>query len=82
MVQGLPVLSKTFERRSFRGMASWAMKCGNCGEAITHSPIDDTKLENFYFPLKPAFPDGGTEFECPTCGHKEKYSALDLFYRE
>jgi len=52
------------------------------GEAITHSLIDDSKLENFYLPLKPTFPQGGTEFACPSCGHKKKYNALDVFYRE
>ena len=38
-------------------------------------------MENFYFPMKPEFPPGGIELECPHCGHKKKYVFAELFYQ-
>jgi hypothetical protein len=62
-------------------MASWSIECPNCMSNFNYSAIDDAKLESFYFPLKPDFPAGGSELQCPHCGHKAKYQSADLFYQ-
>jgi len=62
------------------GMGFWAIRCTNCGQTFNHSLIDDSKLENFYFPAKPKVPDSERELECPNCGHKKRYSVVEFFY--
>jgi len=51
-------------------MVRWTLKCENCGFPFTHSLIDDSSAPNFFLPEKPDFPVGGSELECPNCGHE------------
>jgi DNA-directed RNA polymerase subunit RPC12/RpoP len=62
-------------------MPRWELECANCKNKFTHSTIDDTGMLNYFLPLKPPFPSGGSEFECPNCGHKSTYQRTDLIYR-
>jgi len=61
-------------------MARWALQCKNCGFAFTHSEIDQSNAPSFFLPEKPEFPAGGSEFECPSCGHKATYRRTDFVY--
>jgi len=36
------------------------------------------ELMNYYLPMRPAFPDEGSELECPHCSHKTRYQRNDL----
>ena len=60
-------------------MATWALTCENCNQELTKFALAET-LENFFFPAKPDFPQGGKEFECLKCGHKAVYMQTDLAY--
>jgi rubredoxin len=62
-------------------MARWTLKCENCGFPFTHSQTDDSSAPNFFLPEKPDFPAGGSEFECPNCGHESTYQRTDLVYQ-
>jgi len=61
-------------------MSRWTLKCENCSFPFTHSMIDDSGAVNFLEPAKPEFPEGGSELECPNCGHKDTYQRTDLMY--
>jgi DNA-directed RNA polymerase subunit RPC12/RpoP len=63
-------------------MASWVLSCTNCSSKFEHSRIDDTKLENYFIPPKPAFPPGGVELQCPKCGKKAMYQKGALMYQD
>jgi DNA-directed RNA polymerase subunit RPC12/RpoP len=60
-------------------MAAWGFTCANCGKKFAEFHIEDT-LESYFFPVKPDFPKGGKEFECPNCSHNAKYQRTDLDY--
>ena len=60
-------------------MASWGINCVNCDKRFAQFDIEDT-LESYFFPVKPDFPEGGKEFECPNCGHKATYQRNNLVY--
>ena len=60
-------------------MAAWGLKCAICNQGLTKFAVVDS-LENYFFPAKPDFPEGGKEFECPNCGHKTTYQRTDLTY--
>jgi hypothetical protein len=62
-------------------MAVWEIECANCHKHFTHSQIPD-ELMNYYVPLKPPFPDGRSELECPHCCEKSVYQQHQLIYRE
>ena len=62
-------------------MARWTLRCDNCNFDFTHSMIEDSGVANFFQPTKPEFPDGGTELECPNCGHKGTYQRHELAYQ-
>jgi DNA-directed RNA polymerase subunit RPC12/RpoP len=62
-------------------MASWALKCSNCGEMFTHSPIPDD-ITNYFWPAKPSFPQDGMKLDCPHCGQNANYQASDLTYQK
>jgi hypothetical protein len=62
-------------------MPLWELECGHCKDKFTHSTIDDTGMLSYHFPLKPVFPPGGSELECPNCGKKSTYQRTDLLYR-
>lgn len=53
-------------------MAAWQLTCTNCNKQFAQFQIEDT-LESYFFPEKPAFPEGGKKFECSNCGHKATY---------
>jgi predicted RNA-binding Zn-ribbon protein involved in translation (DUF1610 family) len=57
--------------------AAWALNCASCNQRLAQFPIEET-LDNYFFPQKPDFPEGGKEFECPNCGYKGKYKRADL----
>jgi hypothetical protein len=61
-------------------MASWMLECSNCGLPFQHSVIDATTM-NFFFPVKPEFPAGGSELQCPNCEKNATYQRTDLIYR-
>ena len=61
-------------------MASWEIECRNCHKKFTHSMISD-ELMNYYLPMRPAFPDEGSELECPHCSHKTRYQRNDLTFK-
>ena len=60
-------------------MAVWGLNCGVCNRRLTQFAIEDT-LESYFFPVKPDFPEGGREFECPNCGHKAAYQRNNLVF--
>jgi hypothetical protein len=62
-------------------MPSWVLKCNKCGFIITHSKIKNTDLPNYYLPLKPEVPPGGSELECPECKFKATYQRTGLMYQ-
>jgi hypothetical protein len=35
--------------------------------------INDDDLQNYYLPLRPAFPEEGLEIECPNCSYRAIY---------
>ena len=62
-------------------MAQWTLQCDNCNFVFTHSMIKDAGAPDFFLPEKPEFPEGGSELECPNCGHKDTYQRHELVYR-
>jgi DNA-directed RNA polymerase subunit RPC12/RpoP len=60
-------------------VASWVLNCAHCKQDLAKFAIEDT-VENYFFPLKPDFPEGGKKFECPYCDHKATYQRTDLNY--
>jgi hypothetical protein len=62
-------------------MASWVLSCNNCNSIFEHSKIDRTGLANYFMPLKPEFPPGGSEVQCPKCGKKAAYQKSALTYQ-
>jgi hypothetical protein len=62
-------------------MATWDLKCRNCGFYFTHSKIRHITLVDLYFDAKPEFPPEGCEFECPKCGDRATYQRIDLRYQ-
>jgi DNA-directed RNA polymerase subunit RPC12/RpoP len=62
-------------------MPSWVLKCPNCEQEFEHAKIDDTKVEDYLFPVKPVFPVLGLEIKCAHCGHEATYKRSDLTYR-
>jgi rubredoxin len=61
-------------------MASWGLRCKNCGAVFTHSLIADTLADHF-LPTRPEFPPNGIERECPSCKVKSRYQAIELVYK-
>jgi DNA-directed RNA polymerase subunit RPC12/RpoP len=61
-------------------MAIWQLECVNCNKTFEHSIVDESGLAMF-FPPKPEFPEGGSELQCPHCGHKAKYQRYQLTYQ-
>ena len=61
-------------------MPIWCLQCGSCGFNFAESVIPDNTI-SFFFPVKPALPIGGSEFECPHCGRKAVYESSDYIYR-
>jgi rubredoxin len=43
--------------------------------------IEEGGLVSFFEPSKPDFPEGGSELECPNCGHKDTFLRTELTYR-
>ena len=62
-------------------MPRWTLRCDICDFRFTHSVIDDSRITNFMEPAKPEFPEGGSELECPNCGHKGTYQRTELAYQ-
>jgi len=62
-------------------MAAWILRCPECDSAFEHARIDDTKAEDYLFPVKPVFPVSGLEINCEHCGHQATYKRSDLTYR-
>lgn len=47
-----------------------------------HSLIKDTGALSYFTDIsKPAFPSGGSQFECPNCATKALYQRTDLLYQ-
>jgi hypothetical protein len=42
---------------------------------------DRRRLENYFLPIKPTFPDGGQLMNCPHCGHSVIYQTSDLRFQ-
>ena len=51
-----------------------------CRLPFQHSVIAATVI-NFFFPIKPDFPAGGSEVQCPNWGKAAKYQRTDPLYR-
>jgi len=62
-------------------MASWVLSCKNCHKTFPHSEVGGT-LANHFLPLKPKFPAGGLERECPHCNTKSVYQERELRYHD
>jgi hypothetical protein len=62
-------------------MPSWVLVCHECKADFKTWQIDDRKLVNFLFPMKPTFPIDGIVTQCPNCKHDGIYQATDLRYR-
>jgi hypothetical protein len=62
-------------------VANWVLKCPNCHSTFVHSEIENN-LANFFFPAKPAFPEGGQSLSCKHCGHTAKYQQNELVYQQ
>jgi hypothetical protein len=75
-----PWLGRTATVAARCQMASWILECNGCGLPFQHSKID-AAVTNFLSPAKPHFPDGGSEFQCPSCGKTATYQRIDLMYR-
>jgi len=54
--------------------AAWSASLPLC------TPIADTHIADYFFPEKPEFPAGGSEWKCPHCGHTTRYQRTDLVY--
>jgi DNA-directed RNA polymerase subunit RPC12/RpoP len=61
---------------------SWELECSSCGSNFTHSKIEDAGILNYLLPVKPEFPPGGSELDCPNCGHRAIYQRADLTYHD
>jgi hypothetical protein len=63
-------------------MPSWILECSNCKLRFMHSLIKDSGALSYFTDIsKPAFPSGGSEFECPNCATKALYQRTDLLYQ-
>jgi len=62
-------------------MPTWQLECVGCKKKLDHSAVDETGL-NGLFPIKPEFPEGGSELVCPYCGTKATYQRHELTYHE
>ena len=62
-------------------MPTWELGCVSCKEKFHHSAVDETGV-NSLFPIKPEFPEGGSELACPHCGAKATYQRHELTYNE
>jgi len=51
-------------------MPTWVLRCSSCKADFVHAKIDDAKVEDYLFPVKPTFPVLGLEIECAHCGHE------------
>jgi len=54
-------------------MASWVLACVNCKWRFEHSRIEEDGFRLLRLAAKPEFPIGGSEIQCPNCGHKAIY---------
>lgn len=61
-------------------MASWNLSCKNCQKSFVHSSIEVKEMSDYFLPEKPEFPEGGSDIECPNCGHVANYQRNDLTY--
>jgi hypothetical protein len=62
-------------------MAEWVLVCKYCGKAFSHSEIGGTLLD-YFLPVKPRFPVGGLQRECPDCKTRSIYQQNELRYQE
>jgi len=62
-------------------MPTWVLRCPICKQEFQHAKTDDTKVEDYLFPVKPAFPVLGLELKCLHCGQQATYKRSDLTYR-
>jgi hypothetical protein len=62
-------------------MPSWVLICHACKADCKLWKIDDLRMSNFLFPVKPDFPVGGVATRCPKCEHDGVYHVTDLRYR-
>jgi len=76
-----PYALKTVARVSYGVMASWVLRCAKCKNPFVHSAIMGERVLDYFFPLKPEFPAGGSELKCPKCEHLDVYQRTDLLYR-
>lgn len=60
-------------------MSTWQLSCVSCNKKFHHSDVDETGV-NGLFPIKPEFPEGRSELECPHCGTKAPYQRHQLTY--
>jgi hypothetical protein len=62
-------------------MPSWTLVCHECKADFKTWKIDDLKLSDYLFPVKPSFPIDGIVATCPNCGRDGVYQVTDLRYR-
>jgi len=62
-------------------MPSWTLVCLECKADFKTWKIDDLKLSDYLFPVKPSFPVDGIVTRCPKCGHDGVYQSTELRYR-
>jgi hypothetical protein len=61
-------------------MAHWMLTCPKCLASFRHSEVAEATAEDYFLPLRPQFPEDGSDIECPDCGHFATYQATDLTY--
>jgi len=62
-------------------MLTWVLRRPDSKADFEHAKIDDTRAEDYLFPVKPAFPVLGSKIKCKHCGHEATYKRNDLMYR-
>jgi DNA-directed RNA polymerase subunit RPC12/RpoP len=61
-------------------MAKWTLECHNCWASFQYLPIRQWRFADYFLPVQPDFPSGGSDIKCPRCGHIAKYERMDLIY--
>jgi uncharacterized C2H2 Zn-finger protein len=60
-------------------VASWALRCPNCGDAFKQLAIHIENLGDHLLPVRPLVKVGSTT-KCPRCESEFRYRTFDLKY--
>ncbi len=63
-------------------MPHWFLNCSSCNKSFVHSAIAVKRADSLdpFWPAKPAFPEGGSNLECPSCRKSATYQRYQLMY--